>query len=1390
MRNNLKMVISCLLITCFLASSNQVLLTSISFADNMNSNEIPQGYTPIYTKQDLDNVRNDLNGNYILMNDIEFTKEDFLENGDFYNNSEGFKPIGDGYYGNIFKGVFNGNGYSIKNLKIRKTSSEISYVGLFGYNEGTIKNLHMVNNDIYFSATHPSNRYYGSYVGAIAAYNHGGDIINCTSSGNLYGESLTSSHSINVGGIVGYSEYYYESNITNCINYSNVSSYAPKDSASSGGITSYLGTGQIKNCANYGSIDAKCSTNFSGDFAGGITASNGGTILNCYNAGDISSNNVVGGISGSNSATIKECYNITPINGGGYATGGITGDNNNGGNIIDCYNKGNINGNSFVGGISGLNYELIKNSYNIGFINIDSTGANTSIYGHGDGKIENCYNIKNEYSIEQDNVTNLSSSDMKKKENYKNFDFDNIWAIENELPYLKALGNKNSFINDFSTIDEISLLTGENKKIEINTNSNTDYSTTNFTFESLNKNIATVKLDKTIVGVNKGSTKIIITENFTGISKTINVNVTQGPSSIKIVGNSKVSLGNTTQLSINHLPQETALPYITWSTSDANIATINENGLVTGISTGTVTINAKTSNDLKSTFELTVIKPADNVNLIEDNINLKINNGKSLQYKLTPDDSSIEDITWTSSDEDIVSVDENGYIYGKKLGKATITAKLSNNKFDTCEVTVYMPIDNIEFEKNDIKLAKGYTQKMNLIISPTDATYKDFIWTSSNPNIATVDDQGVVKGISSGNSIITATSKVDNHLIKAVVEVGTGVENITLDKSEISLNKNDSYTLTASLTPSNALSQDIKWSSSNNDVATVDENGKINAIGIGNAIITATSTDGTNKKATCIVNVTSKLQSINFETSEVVINSNDDFINLQVYTNPVDTTDKFELEYKSSDESVAKVDKNGKVTPVRGGSVTITASVKGTNLQDNCKVTVYRNISKATIEPVSDCTYTGNKFMPKPIVKFGDKVLKENQDYKLEYSSNINPGIASIRILGIGYYNELNFVDFTIKLPKLTNLKVEYKNKSNILTWNSVKGATGYKVFRSTSKNCKYTEISNNPSIGTNTSYTDKSNLESGKTYYYKVRAISNNYENNEYSDIVSVTIPVSKTRISSIVSKSYNSIELKWAKVSDSSGYVIYRSTDKDKGYKSVATIVSSSNVKYINSNLTTGTTYYYKIRTYKNINGKQIFSSYSDYKSIKPIPNAPSSITAKSNNYNSNKITWNKVSGASGYVIYRATSKDGKYTALKTISSSQITTYTNSSLNTGTTYYYKIKAYRTVGKNKIYSNYSSVVSAKPKLSTPSITLSTSSKKATIKWKKVSGASGYELYRATSKNGKYTKIATLKNSVTSYTNSKLTSKKTYYFKLRTYRTVNGKKIYSSYSSIKNIKIK
>lgn len=189
---------------------------------------------------------------------------------------------------------------------------------------------------------------------------------------------------------------------------------------------------------------------------------------------------------------------------------------------------------------------------------------------------------------------------------------------------------------------------------------------------------------------------------------------------------------------------------------------------------------------------------------------------------------------------------------------------------------------------------------------------------------------------------------------------------------------------------------------------------------------------------------------------------------------------------------------------------------------------------------------------------------------------------------------------------------------------------------------------------------------------------------------------------------------------------------------------------------------------------------------------PNKVSGIKATSNSYNSIKLTWNKtVNGANGYAVYRSTSKDGKYTLRKTITSKNTIEFTDTGLDTNTTYYYKVRAYRMIADQKKYGSYSEIVCAKPVLSKTTITVSSKSKKATIKWNKVLGASGYKVYSATSSNGTYSLKKTITSSNTlSYTNTNLVSGKTYYYKVRAYRNVNGKVVYGPYSAVKSKKIK
>jgi len=179
------------------------------------------------------------------------------------------------------------------------------------------------------------------------------------------------------------------------------------------------------------------------------------------------------------------------------------------------------------------------------------------------------------------------------------------------------------------------------------------------------------------------------------------------------------------------------------------------------------------------------------------------------------------------------------------------------------------------------------------------------------------------------------------------------------------------------------------------------------------------------------------------------------------------------------------------------------------------------------------------------------------------------------------------------------------------------------------------------------------------------------------------------------------------------------------------------------------------------------------------------PNLTSAKSAGYNSIKLSWAKGIGVSGYQIYRASSPTGTYTKIKTLSAST-TTYTNTGLTTGKTYYYKIVGYykNTLGA-VVYSGLSTgYKSGIPKLSTPVLTTYAGVDKIKLTWKAIPGAYGYKIYKKTSATTSYCKVKTITSgATTTWTNTGLTTGKTYYYKIIAYRIVNGKYYYSSYSA-------
>lgn len=289
----------------------------------------------------------------------------------------------------------------------------------------------------------------------------------------------------------------------------------------------------------------------------------------------------------------------------------------------------------------------------------------------------------------------------------------------------------------------------------------------------------------------------------------------------------------------------------------------------------------------------------------------------------------------------------------------------------------------------------------------------------------------------------------------------------------------------------------------------------------------------------------------------------------------------------------------------------------------------------------------------------------------------------------------------------------------------------------------------------------------------------------NAYAAVTAnVPVPTSVTAVST----GYNSIRTSWKAAAGVSGYEIFRSTSSTGTYSLVGTTTSTS---YTNTGLNTGAPYYYKVRSYVMVGTAKVYGGFSAVVGAKPVPATPTVPSAISTGFNSIKVSWNTVPGASGYEIYMysilpisAASDKGE----DRVNETAVTSYTYTGLITGIPYYYKIRAYRMVGATKVYGSYSTEVNAKPTLSTSASFTAARLSSTSIKlaWSPVSGSSGYEVYRATSINGTYSKVTA--TAYTSYTNANLTTGVTYYYKVRAYRTVGTTKFYSGWTYIRYAK--
>lgn len=372
---------------------------------------------------------------------------------------------------------------------------------------------------------------------------------------------------------------------------------------------------------------------------------------------------------------------------------------------------------------------------------------------------------------------------------------------------------------------------------------------------------------------------------------------------------------------------------------------------VHAIGSGTVTVTV-TSGDFSADCVITVNEvtvPVESIEFKQTALEMQAGDQTSIEYTISPENATNQDVTWSSDNNDVAEVDDTGKVIAIGEGRATITATTVDGDFkDTCTVTVSpkqtVPLEGIHFEEESYSILYEESIDLKLVFEPEDATNKIVEYSSSDSNIVDVDTNGTITGVGVGEATIFAVSDDGGYEASCNVIVNRSqmvpVESVSLNKVGLEMEVGDTETLVATVLPENAEDKSVIWESSNNDVVTVDISGIVTAVGIGNATIKVTTVDG-NYTDTCSVVVSEHTDvsptgiELDHENLELEVGVSETII-ATIY--PADATNK-NVTWTSSDDSVATVE-DGLVTAVGSGEAIITATTEDGGYETTCTVTV------------------------------------------------------------------------------------------------------------------------------------------------------------------------------------------------------------------------------------------------------------------------------------------------------------------------------------------------------------------------------------------------------------------------------------------------------------------
>lgn len=370
--------------------------------------------------------------------------------------------------------------------------------------------------------------------------------------------------------------------------------------------------------------------------------------------------------------------------------------------------------------------------------------------------------------------------------------------------------------------------------------------------------------------------------------------------------------------------------------SETSPVTIDTEGNFVSTNTGNYKVRARYTKNgisIKSDWVTVKVIPTPEpyaVLLNYNNIELKAGTTRHLTPTVYPTEARTK-LTWTSSDENVATVSSDGLVTAKGKGTALVTVTTENGLTSVCTVTV-KEVESVALNKDTMTLGVGQSYTLKPTATPDNIENTTFTWKSSNKAVATVTSKGKVTGRAVGKATITVTTD-NGKTTTCTIIVKPAPTGVTLNKTAVNVGVGQKYTLTATLTPSNAATY-CTWTSSDTSIATVTSSGIVTGKKTGTAIITVKTTNG--KTTECKVNVKKAPSSITLDKTELTLKAGEEYTLVKTLT-PTNSATSYK--WVSSNEAFVKVNSLGKVTAKKKGTATVTVTThNGKTAQ--CKVTV------------------------------------------------------------------------------------------------------------------------------------------------------------------------------------------------------------------------------------------------------------------------------------------------------------------------------------------------------------------------------------------------------------------------------------------------------------------